>query len=1104
MPHTLNKNRIDVDAELEKAIQFHQAGQLQKAEEMYIKIISLVPDHGDACHLLGFLSLQQGNNELAASLIKKAINIDSNSPLFYNSLGLVCSALGRQKEAIDNYQAALSIHPNYAETHHNLGNVLREIGKYEEAAICYQQALKMSPGNAELHHHLGRILEGLGKCDEALACYRQSIKLKPDFTEAYNDMGLLFRQLGKFEEALSSLKKAVVLDSKSVETHNNLGILFQENGRLRLARQCYHNALAIQPNFVSAHTNLGVVNQAMGNSEQAVGCFLRAIEIEPDCTSAFRHLVRQLQKDCSWSKMETPAAKLDVLTKKALEAGERPSEDPFLNLTRHPDPAENFAVARAWSTDIRHRAADLKPGFSFDNRRFSSKPITIGYLSNNFHDHPMAHLLLGLFSLHTKKKFKINCYSCGKADDSLYRRRIRRDCDKFVDLRERSHLEAAKAIYHDQVDILVDLMGHTRGSRMAICALRPAPIQVRYLGLAGTTGADFFDYILTDRIVTPEAHAPYYSENFAYLPHCYQINDYKQTNGNEISAAGKPEPSTDRFVFCSFNQDYKIEPVMFDCWMQILRRVPDSILWLMVRHKAAKRHLRAEANKRGVHPDRLIFLERRPKRQHLARLKMAGLALDTRVVNGAATTSDALWAGVPVITLKGNHFASRMSASILTAVGLPELIARSIEEYEAIAVQTASDRDRLAGLHQKLAKNRLIEPLFDSPRFVKNLEQAYSRMWQIFQTGFKPRQFEVIESPSVDRRNFESILNRPRPTMEADPLTSTAGPGLQGELDNLPQNGISMPTAPVDSMITRIYPRLSVKRIAFFCGPNDSFLKGICNHLAAKYEIRRFEGNTVQDMQNLMKWSDLSWFEWCDQLVIQASRLPRVCRLICRLHRYEVFTEMPGQVDWEKIDDLIFVAPHIRDIAISKIPDLVQNVRTHIIHNGVDMDKCFFSDRSKGFNIAYIGYIHHRKNPSLLLQCIRYLADIDGRYILHIAGEHQDMESKLYFDHMIRAMELEPHLKFYGLVNDIVQWLRDKQYILSTSLHESFGYGIAEAMACGLKPLIHNFICAKELYPERYCFNSIKEFGSMVLSSDYYSGEYRKHIGYNFCSLYRI
>jgi protein O-GlcNAc transferase len=754
MPHLLNKNSLDVDAQLDKAIQFHRAGQLPEAEEIYQKILAKVPDYGDACHLLGFLSLQQNKTDLAASLIKKAINIDPNHWLYYNSLGLVYSALGRHDKAIENYHAALSIEPGAAGAHRNLGDALREQGRYQEAAVSYQQALRSHPEDAELHHQLGRVMEDLGKFEAALDYYRKTIEINPRLAGAYNDMGLVYRQQGNIAQALASLQKAVEIDPDCVEAHNNLGNLLQDGGHLEAAGECYRKALAIQPGFARGYCNLGMVCQGMGKSEEAVACFRRAIEIDPDYASAYRHLVHQLQKDCSWSQMEAPAAKLDRLTKASLDAGVRPAEDPFIHMTRHPDPAANSAVASAWAADISRRVADINPGFSFDDRRRRSGTITIGYVSNNFHDHPMTHLLLGLFSLHDRHQFKINCYSCGPEDDSYYRQRIRRDCDKFIDLRNMSHREAAGVIYDDGVDILVDLMGHTKGSRMEICALRPAPIQVRYLGLAGTTDTGFFDYLLTDKIVTPAAHAIHYSGNFVYLPHCYQINAYKQTHGDKIAAVGEVKPPTSPFIFCSFNQGYKIEPVMFDCWMRILQRVPESILWLMVRHHTAMENLRKEAEKRGVDPNRLNFMERKPKPEHLERLVEADLALDTRIVNGAATTSDALWAGVPVITLIGSHFASRMSASILTAIGLPELIAHSIEEYQAIAVETALDSQRLAGLRRKLAQNRHTEPLFDTVRSARNLEQAYKRMWQNFQSGLGACQFEVIDSAWTGGQNL--------------------------------------------------------------------------------------------------------------------------------------------------------------------------------------------------------------------------------------------------------------------------------------------------------------------------------------------------------------
>lgn len=284
------------------------------------------------------------------------------------------------------------------------------------------------------------------------------------------------------------------------------------------------------------------------------------------------------------------------------------------------------------------------------------------------------------------------------------------------------------------------------------------------------------------------------------------------------------------------------------------------------------------------------------------------------------------------------------------------------------------------------------------------------------------------------------------------------------------------------------------KKIAFFCGPDDKFLNDIIDRLSSKYEITRFRGKTIQDMHNLMNWSDLSWFEWCDNLIIHAGKLPKVCKILCRLHSYEAFTDYIRLVNWENVDDLVFVAPHIKDIVLRQVPNLEKNVHLHIIFNGVDLKKYRFKERKKGFNIAFVGYINHKKNPSLLLQCMKYLVDIDDRYVLHIAGQHQELRFQLYFDHIIKEMKLDKNVIFHGWVNDVNKWLEDKHFTVSTSVLESFCYGIADAMACGIKPLIHNFIGAKDLYPEKYIFNTVQDFGKLVLEDDYNSFEYRKYI----------
>ncbi|MGB5748635.1 MAG: hypothetical protein WBM69_16765, partial [Desulfobacterales bacterium] len=311
--------------------------------------------------------------------------------------------------------------------------------------------------------------------------------------------------------------------------------------------------------------------------------------------------------------------------------------------------------------------------------------------------------------------------------------------------REHSHIDAAKRIYSDGVDILVDLKGHTQGARLGILACRPAPIQVHYLGYPGTTGADFIDYLITDRIVTPEDHGPFYSEKLVFLPHCYQVNDHLQeiaSRGWNRGALGLPDKG---FVFSSFNLPYKIDPVMFDCWMRILQQVPNSVLWLISDNENARCNLRREASGRSIEPDRLVFAKKIEKAEHLSRLKWADLALDTRIVNGHTTTSDSLWAGVPVIALLGSHFASRVSSSLLHAVGLSELVTHHLEEYEELSVRLATHPSELKAVRHKLNINRLKNPLFDTPRFVRNLEHAYSEMWRIFLAGRAPSQIEVYE-----------------------------------------------------------------------------------------------------------------------------------------------------------------------------------------------------------------------------------------------------------------------------------------------------------------------------------------------------------------------
>jgi protein O-GlcNAc transferase len=468
------------------------------------------------------------------------------------------------------------------------------------------------------------------------------------------------------------------------------------------------------------------------------------VEIDPDLDMGYSYLIKGLMQVCDWKRLADLMVAFDRLKERPGPKKKKLVEHPFVSIIRHADPALNMAAAKAKACRVSTTVSGLKLHPQFYDKRRRKNKITLGYYSGNIRDHANAHQIHSIFGCHNRKEFEIFCYSGGKDDGSPYYEKIKKDCDTFVDIRNLSDIEAARRIYQDQVDILVDLVGSIDGGRPKIFALRPAPVQIRYLGMPGTSGADFYDYLVTDRIVTPDVDAPFYTERFINMPHCYQVNSIQLVSNRKRTKKDFGLPK-EGFIFCSFNTNYKFDRITFHVWMQILEKTPGSVLWLLSQNSAAETNLKAQAESCGVDSDRIIFTEKLPKPVHLSRLELADLALDTRIVNGAASTSDVLRMGLPIITLKGTHFASRMSASILTAIGLPELITHDFEEYEKLAVHLANS-GALNAIRNKLEKNRKTSPLFDTPRFVRNLESAFRTARDIFLTGQRARQIDVAES----------------------------------------------------------------------------------------------------------------------------------------------------------------------------------------------------------------------------------------------------------------------------------------------------------------------------------------------------------------------
>jgi protein O-GlcNAc transferase len=631
---------------------------------------------------------------------------------YHFHLGTLGCASNEHAQAATHFERALSIRPDWSDAWRHYGLCLMKSHRYEEALDSLRNALALDQQSVESHMvelNIGVCLENLGRMEEALACYRRAVALNPDYA------------MGWF----------------------NLAGALRRSGTMLEVANCYLKAIELKPDWDIAHLNLAVACRNLERIGEAVAFCRKAIEIHPDFMEAHAYLLQLAQHACDWQVVAEATPRIDQMTRQALSRGGKTPESPMLSLRRLADPALNFEVARSWSRRISAEVSVRKDAPRFHHMAQPVSKLRIGYLSADFKDHAVAHQIRGMLAAHDRTTFEIFGYASNPEDGSNYRSYLARTCDHFMDIHALSDDRAARQIYEDRIHILVDLSGHSQGGRLKISALRPAPIQVGYLGFLGTSGADFVDYTLADAIVIPEHHQRYYSEKIAYLPHCYQANDNRMPIAErkfQRDELGLPEKGT---VFCSFNQPYKIDAQLFDAWMAILKQTDDGVLWLIEQNKTARQNLCRAAQRAGVAPSRLVFAGALPIDLHLARLKLADLALDTRIYNGGATTANALWAGVPVLTILGNHWVSRMSASALHAVGLAELVTRSIDDYRSMAVQLAACPERLGALRKKLGLQRLRWPLFDTQAFTRHLETAYRTMWQRHLDGLPPISFKV-------------------------------------------------------------------------------------------------------------------------------------------------------------------------------------------------------------------------------------------------------------------------------------------------------------------------------------------------------------------------
>jgi predicted O-linked N-acetylglucosamine transferase (SPINDLY family) len=573
-----------------------------------------------------------------------------------------------------------------------------------------------------------------GAWSEAEILCRRVLAARADVVDALNLLGIITAQTRRMQEAAELLGRAVVANPTNAAAHNNYANALHQLGRHDAALASYERVLELKPDYAEAHNNRGAALQELKRLDEALESYGRALGLKPDfewVQGAWLHVKMKL---CAWSEAEAQVAALQA----RIEKGERASV-PFPLVALTGALSVQRKAAEIWAS-AKHPGGRALPGLAKRARRGK---LRLGYYSADFHEHATTYLMAELFERHDRDRFELLAFSFGPDRRDGMRQRVAAAVDQFIDVGNRSDQEVALQSRALGIDIAVDLKGLTQDSRPGIFALRAAPLQVNYLGYPGTMGVDYIDYLIADATLIPAASRPHYAEKIAYLPDSYQVNDRQRAIAEPTPAREALGLPPSGFVFCCFNASYKITPATFDGWMRLLRQVEGSVLWLLEDNATAARNLRQEAEARGVGGERLIFAPPLPLPAHLARQRAADLFLDTLPCNAHTTASDALWAGLPVLTCLGESFAGRVAASLLNAIELPELVTTSQEQYEALAIALATDAPRLAQLKAKLARNRLTTPLFDTPRFTRHLEAAYTQMYERYQAGLPPDHLHV-------------------------------------------------------------------------------------------------------------------------------------------------------------------------------------------------------------------------------------------------------------------------------------------------------------------------------------------------------------------------
>ncbi|XP_064607672.1 UDP-N-acetylglucosamine--peptide N-acetylglucosaminyltransferase 110 kDa subunit-like [Liolophura sinensis] len=831
---------------------FNAQGEIWLAIHHFEKAVALDNNFLDAYINLGNVLKEARIFDRAVAAYLQALNLSPNHAVVHGNLACVYYEQGLVDLAIDTYRRAIELQPNFPDAYCNLANALKEKGQVSEAEDCYNTALQLCPTHADSLNNLANIKREQGNTEEAVRLYFKALDVYPEFAVAHSNLASVLQQQGKLHEALMHYKDAIRISPTFADAYSNMGNTLKEMQDVQGALQCYTRAIQINPAFADAHSNLASIHKDSGNIPEAIASYRTALKLKPDFPDAYCNLAHCLQIVCDWTDYSSRMKKLVAIVQDQLEKNRLPSVHPHHSMLYPLSHNQRRAIASRHANLCLEKINVLhKPPYQHVKDMVASNGrLRVGYVSSDFGNHPTSHLMQSIPGLHSKENIEVFCYALSPDDGTTFRTKIASEAEHFVDLSQiPCNGKAADRIHADGIQILVNMNGYTKGARNELFALRPAPVQVMWLGYPGTSGAPFMDYIITDQVTSPSEYADQYSEKLAYMPNTFFIGDHwhmfshmlnkvvieevsgtavsdnncvvngldleplkniatsiremkqKPLKGDDVNGPGEevvtsvvtlPDNGTiqamaqsaqtqanvngvvlqnglttnqtnnkaatgeevprllmvtsrsqyglpeNHVVYCNFNQLYKIDPATLQMWSNILKSVPNSVIWLLRFPAVGEPYLIQAAAQYGLPANRIVFSPVAPKEEHVRRGQLADVCLDTPLCNGHTTGMDVLWAGTPMVTLPGETLASRVAASQLHTLGCPELVAKTKEDYESIAIRLGTDREYLKAVRAKVWNARQTSPLFNSQQYARNMESLFHQMWERYHGGLSP------------------------------------------------------------------------------------------------------------------------------------------------------------------------------------------------------------------------------------------------------------------------------------------------------------------------------------------------------------------------------